>query len=157
MFPPPCSSLLCLVNARNCMFDGGRRREGYCIEDRDGCDKAELSRRSQRRKLRSNPSPPLSKRPPLNFAQNFLLLLLLLFVYTYIHVYVYVCVCVFFLFFFFIPVMPTKTEIRWYRKFAFRTSPRRHLIPNLCELPAPRVIAFASIHPPDELCERRLT
>ena len=101
MFPPPCSSLLCLVNARNCMFDGGRRREGYCIEDRDGCDKAELSRRSQRRKLRSNPSPPLSKRPPLNFAQNFLLLLLLLFVYTYIHVYAYACVYFFYFFFFF--------------------------------------------------------
>lgn len=156
MFPPPCSSLLCLVNARNCMFDGGRRREGYCIEDRDGCDKAELSRRSQRRKLRSKPFSTTFETAAVEFRPKFpppppppLC----------VYVYTRICirVCVFFLFFFFIPVMPTKTEIRWYRKFAFRTSPRRHLIPNLCELPAPRVIAFASIHPPDELCERRLT
>lgn len=161
MFPPPSSllappSFASLTRETACSTGGDGGKD---IVSRIEMDATKPNYRGAAKdgSFAANPSPPLSKRPPLNFAQNFLLLLLLLFVYTYIHVYVYVCVCVFFLFFFFIPVMPTKTEIRWYRKFAFRTSPRRHLIPNLCELPAPRVIAFASIHPPDELCERRLT
>lgn len=102
MFPPPCSSLLCLVNARNCMFDGGRRREGYCIEDRDGCDKAELSRRSQRRKLRSKPFSTTFETAAVEFRPKFpppppppLC------VYVYTRICIRVCVRIFFIFFFY--------------------------------------------------------
>lgn len=82
------SSFASLTRETACSTRGEGGKD--CIEDREGCDKAELSRHRQRRKLRLSSPPPFSKRP-LNFVENFLLPL-----HAYVRMY-------FFLFLFFYP------------------------------------------------------
>lgn len=104
MFPPPSSllappSFASLTRETACSTGGDGGKD---IVSRIEMDATKPNYRGAAKdgSFAANPSPPLSKRPPLNFAQNFLLLLLLLFVYTYIHVYAYACVYFFYFFFY---------------------------------------------------------